>query len=206
MNLDEIAGEIQDVLDEKEAVREVVLKSSRAIVRQCCSVIQSIHRGEDTSAGFRGLRRDMEKLRSVLSGHPEMDNSGFVETAYQEFTEVSILHALVGDRTMPGHRELSVTPQAYLEGVGDVVGEVRRLALAATMDGDIDNARKWLCTMETLYDFLMRFDYPSALAGVKRKQDVARSLVEKTRGEVAVASRACSLERRLGELEDRVPR
>ena len=98
---------------------------------------------------------------------------------------------------MPGHRKLSVSPQAYLEGMGDVVGELRRMALTAMMRGDVDKAAGLLEEMDGIYDFLMGFDYPSALAGVRRKQDVARSLIEKTRGELAVAVRARSLERML---------
>jgi translin len=60
-----------------------------------------------------------------------------------------------------------------------------------------------MASMDELYDFLMQFDYPAALAGVRRKQDVARSLVEKTRGELAVATAASSLERRLEAMKPR---
>jgi len=46
----------------------------------------------------------------------------------------------------------------------------------------------------------MRFDYPDAIVAVRRKQDVARSLLEKTRGEVAVSASAMNLQRKLEEV------
>ena len=54
--------------------------------------------------------------------------------------------------------------------------------------------------MEDIYTALMRFDYPDAIVAVRRKQDIARSLLEKTRGEVAVAASAMNLQGKLEEL------
>jgi translin len=204
MRLAEIADDIREALDEKEAVREAALKSSRSIVRQCASAIMLIQRGEDAGKAMAALRRDAARLKSAVAEHPEMEHAGFVEAADQEFAEAAALHAISRGAALPGHRELGVTPQSYLEGMGDVVGELRRMALTAMMAGDVASARRHLKGMDDIYDFLMGFDYPAALAGVKRKQDVARSLVEKTRGELAVAMRARSLEARLGGLERRL--
>ena len=204
MKLKEIADEIQEDLDEKEAVREVALKSSRAIVRLCSSAIQAVHKGEDPVKAMSEIKLDMDQLKGVISEHPEMEHAGFVDAAYQEFAEASIFYAIVKGADIPGRGELGITPQSYLEGIGDVVGELRRSALSAMMTGKVGDAQKKLGMMDEIYDFLMRFDYPAALAGVKRKQDVARSLVEKTRGEVAVAARMHSLEKRLGDFDKRL--
>jgi translin len=204
MRLNDIADEIQKDLDEKEAVREVALKSSRDIVRLCGSVIQAIHKGENSSKTMSEIKREIARLKGTISRHPEMEHAGFVDAAYQEFAEASIFCAIAKGSTIPGRGELGITAQSYLEGIGDVVGELRRLALSAMMSGKVDDAQKSLAMMDEIYGFLMRFDYPAALAGVKRKQDVARSLVEKTRGEVAVAARMHSLEKRLGDFGKRL--
>jgi len=58
--------------------------------------------------------------------------------------------------------------------------------------------------MEEIFDVLIRFDYPTALVALKHKQDVARSLIEKTRGEVAVATRGKALEDKLDRIEGRL--
>jgi len=58
--------------------------------------------------------------------------------------------------------------------------------------------------MEEIYDQLMRFDHPSAIVPIRRKQDVARTLIEKTRGEIAVATRGKILEESISKLEERL--
>jgi len=63
---------------------------------------------------------------------------------------------------------------------------------------------RYLEKMERILDSLMRFDYPTALVALKRKQDVARSLIEKTRGEVAVASRSQELADKLDAVRDKL--
>jgi translin len=204
MKLEEIADEIQEDLDEKEAVREVALKSSRAIVRLCGSAIQAIHKDENPAKAMSEIKKDMDELNGAISEHPEMVHTGFVDAAYQEFAEASIFYAIAKGSNIPGHGALGITPQSYLEGIGDVVGELRRRALSSMMTGKVDDAQKSLAMMDEIYEFLMRFDYPAALAGVRRKQDVARSLVEKTRGEVAVAARMHALEKRLGDFDKKL--
>jgi translin len=197
MKLAEIAKAVAEELDEKEAAREAMLKSSRALVRKCGAAIMSMHKGEDPSASLAVVKRDVGKLNALLANYPEMASAGAAEAAHQEYAEAVVLRAVSTGAELPGHRELGVTPQAYLEGIGDAVGELRRMALSALMAGDTERARALLEEMDLIYDFLMRFHYPAALAGVRRKQDVARSLIEKTRGELAVAIHAGRLESRL---------
>jgi translin len=204
MSLNKIAAEVQRVLDEKEEVRELALKSSRSIVRQCGSAIQKIHKGEDAAEAIELAREELDRLKGVVSEHPEIEHAGFVTAACQEYVEAAILQAIAEGYDIPSPTELSVTCQAYLEGIGDVVGELRRFALDAIIEGDVGGARDHLELMDEIYGFLMRFDYPAALASVRRKQDVARSLVEKTRSDVTMAVRARALEERLDEFEVRL--
>jgi hypothetical protein len=42
--------------------------------------------------------------------------------------------------------------------------------------------------MDRIYDAIMSFDYPSALVPIKKKQDMVRGLIEKTRGELVVSN------------------
>ena len=72
-------------------------------------------------------------------------------------------------------------------GLGDVVGELRREALEALRTENFDKAEEYLKLMESIYEMLIRFNYPSGLVPLKPKQDVARSLIEKTRSEITMA-------------------
>ena len=192
-NLDEVIEDIEARLDEKDEVRELTIKTSRTIARLSGSSIQGMHRGQDVDAQLHEIREEILKLRSLLNDHPDLYHTGVVENAMQEACEAFLVHAISRADSLPGPKELGVTDTACLLGLGDVVGELRRFSLEHLRRGDIKLASAFLEKMERIMDALMRFDYPTALVALKRKQDVARSLIEKTRGEVAVAARSQEL-------------
>lgn len=198
--LDRIAGRIETELDEKDRVREAALKASRAIVRSAGTVIRGMHRGEDVRKPLSEVRKQVRALRTLLRAHPELWHSGAVEGALQEAAEAAIVHRILEGGPLPSPRTLGVTNAAYVLGLGDTVGELRRFALDRMRAGDIDGAVQHLAMMEEIYHVLLRFDYPDAIVAVRHKQDVARSLVERTRGELAVATRSAELEKKLARL------
>ena len=202
-NLKDIIGQIESRLDEKDEVRELALKSSRVIGRLSSASIHGLHKAEDSDTPLREAREEAMKLRSVLEDHPDLVHSGFVENALQELCEASIIHAISTGKPLPGPKECAATDAAYLLGLGDVVGEIRRFALEELRRGNVARAAEHLKTMEDIFDVLIRFDYPTALVALKHKQDVARSLIEKTRGEVAVATRGKALEDKLDRIDGR---
>lgn len=199
-NLPEIIDEIEARLDEKDEVRELALKSSRAIARLAGAAIHRLHKGEGSGPELLEAREEALKLRSLLEDHPDLYHAGFVESALQEVCEAAVVHAILAGKALPGPKELGATDTAYLLGLGDSVGELRRLALEALRRGDVASAADHLKRMEDIFDGLLRFDYPNAIVALKRKQDVARSLIEKTRGELAVATRGKALEDKIDSL------
>src|SRR2546427_575716 len=192
-NLDDVLSEIEGRLDEKDEVRELTIKSSRTIARLSGSAIQAMHRGHDVGTALQETREEILKLRSLLKDHPDLYHTGIVENAMQEAGEAFLVHAILEQDPLPRPKELGLTDTAYLLGLGDVVGELRRFALEHLRRGDVKLASAYLEKMERILDSLMRFDYPTALVALKRKQDVARSLIEKTRGKAAVATRSQEL-------------
>lgn len=196
-NLDEIIGDIEGRLDEKDEVRELAIKSSRTIARLSGSAIQGMHRGEDVASVLRDTQEEIQKLKSLLGGHPDLFHGGFVENAMQEASECFLVHAILDSDRLPWPKELGVTDTAYLLGLGDSVGELRRFALEGMRRGDVAGAWRFLEKMERILDALMRFDYPTGIVALRRKQDIARGLIEKTRGELAVAARSQELAQKL---------
>jgi translin len=203
-NLDEISKEIEAELDEKDEIREVALKSSRAIMRLSGSALRQILKGVDESENLKAAGNEAHRLAGVLSGHPDIYYSGFVENAFQELTEVNILRCILRNEPLKRPKDIGVHAVSYLLGLADVVGELRRLALDSLIEGDVERAHNLLKKMEALYDTIIQFDYPSALVAIRRKQDIARSLIEKTRGEIAVASRGSALEKKIEDMDKRV--
>jgi len=184
---DDILSRIGDRMRELDSIRERALSQSREIILNCRKCIQSIHNGDFerarkhlTSAGRR-----LKTLYKMLDGYPEIKSAGFVENASQEFVEAKCLYNLERKGELPDPDKLGVPYVAFLLGLCDLIGELRRFSLDSMRHGNIDDANRYLEMMEEIYESIMDFEYPSSL---KRKQDIARGLIEKTKSELAVAS------------------
>lgn len=198
--VEEIITDIDAKLDDKDAVRELAMKSSRAIQRLSRRMIQKIHRDQDPSDEFNEAQQEISKLKSIVEEYPELYHSGFLRNGFQEVAEAHLLWAVSDDVEAKKPEELGVTPSAYLIGLGDLVGELRRMCLEEMTEGDMEKARDLLNMMERIKDLLMEIDYPKAIVPIKRKQDVARDLVEKTRGDLAISVRNEELKEKMDEL------
>ncbi|HEV8050786.1 MAG TPA: translin family protein [Thermoplasmata archaeon] len=145
-----------------------------------------IHAGAASPSEVAKVRRDLAVLARALPKEFPGDE-GLAEDALQEGVEAVLLAAAVAGEEFPTPAELDVAPEPYLLGLGDVVGEVRRLALAELTNGNVDGAADRLALMESLYHTLLGFETARAIVSLKPKQDTARALLERTRGEVTMA-------------------
>ena len=188
MNLREIGDVIEEVLDEKDSIREIAIKSSRSIIRKASQAIVMMHRNENTTDILRTLKEEVWHLKSLLmKDFPDLIFTGFVQNAFQEYCEALIFYAILHRNDIPEPSQLGVNPEAYLMGLADVAGELRRESLEALRRGDVENAEKYMCIMEEIYETLLRFNYPSGLVPLRPKQDFVRGILEKTRSEITLA-------------------
>jgi len=199
-NLEKVVSKIEAELDEKDEVREVALKSSRAVIRLSGSILRGLHRKEKVSEQFETLRDEVSRLLGLLVDHPDIAVAGYIESAFQEYAEAGIMISLLEKDDVPSPEDLGIGGVPYLLGLADSVGELRRFCLDELKSGKVEKANRYLEKMEDIFTELMRFDYPEAILPVKRKQDIVRSLLEKTRGEVAVAASTRMLHERLDEV------
>ena len=172
-----------------ERARRARILSKQAILR--------VHSGEESEAGKRleeasGLISEMD---AIIEEHPALGRFDQVSAAKEEFSEASIVMKLTESGEFPDPASLGVPMTSYLMGLGDVPGELRRQALDALRLGDIETAEARLSTMEEIYLSLVTMEEVPLLKGLRRKLDIARGVIERTRSEVtAEAGR-----RRLGE-------
>ena len=172
-----------------ERARRARILSKQAILR--------IHSGETLEAEKRLEEASdlISEMDVVIEEHPELGRFDQVSAAKQEFSEASIMMGLTKSGEFPDPSALGVSMTAYLMGLGDVPGELRRQALDALREGDIETAEARLSTMEEIFLSLVTMDEVPLLKGMRRKLDIARGVIERTRSEVtAEAGR-----RRLGE-------
>lgn len=198
-NLKKVASELEHELDEVDMLREEALRTSRSVVRLAGELIRGLHKGMTPHDGLKHLRTEVSRLQSLVSKHHSLENAGYVESALQEYAEACIVSSLVQKADVPSPEQIGVESVPFLLGLGDSVGELRRLCLAELKAGKVVEADRYLEMMEDIYSALMRFEYPDAVLPIRHKQDVARSLLEKTRGEVAVATSAKNLHAKIEE-------
>lgn len=198
--LEEIVMDVDSKLDDKDTVRELAYKSSRAVRRLSRKIIQSIHRGENPKDTMQEALEEVAKVKSIVEGHVELFHSGFLRNGFQELAEAHILWSISQERKPKPPEELDITPASYLLGLADVVGELRRMILNELDNGDVEKAKELLDKMERIKDMILEFDYPKAIVPLRNKQDVARNLVEKTRGDLTNSIQNEKLMEKMDEL------
>ena len=107
--------------------------------------------------------------------------------------------------TVPTPQEIGVGEAPYLNGIGETVGELRRFILDKLRHGQLERCEELLDAMDDIYYVLISMDYPDAITGgLRRTTDVARGLIERTRGEFSIALVQENLEAALKEHTKRV--
>jgi translin len=197
MKLSDIIESMKEELDKKDKRREEVFPQSREIRRFSTKAIREIHKGD-----FKLARELIGEARALVSGLGESDmNFKFMQESLQEYTEAAVVYALMQKEDPPGFLELGIPPGYYALGLGDVVGELRKGILDAIRTQRYEEVDYFLDLMDEVAHEIMSLDYPSAIVPIRRKQDAARILLERTRGEVTVALNQARLEKKIDELK-----
>lgn len=190
MDLEPIQQSLRANLDEKYQAREQGLSLSRKSIRLSANAIRAIHR-LDRSEGERLLdeaRLDLDEAVAAMTEHPDIRYAGFLHDAMKEYAEGRITHSLVFDLAVPTPQEIRVEAAAYLNGMGEAVGEVRRHLLDQMRRGDLERSKRLLDAIDEIYYLLISMDYPDAMTGgLRRTTDVTRSIIERTRGDLSNA-------------------
>jgi translin len=149
-NLDSIAQEIRDSLSATDAARETMLRLCREVIRSSSEAIRSVHRQEYEAAQALLARAasHLEEIGLLLKDHTALLNTGFVHDAQKEFAEGSITLALVSGQPIPHPQDLQVPPAAYLNGLGEAVGEMRRHLLDNLRRGQMETCEQTLSQMD----------------------------------------------------------
>jgi len=207
--LNAIGEDVRVDLDAKHAARERGLALCRAALRHSANAIRAVHRADFAAAEAllaeaKGL---LEQAAKALADHPDIFYAGFVHNAQKEFAEGCLTLALVAGRPLPSPADLGVDHPAYLNGLGEAVGELRRHLLDSLRAGDIGRCESILAAMDDIYAVLVTMDYPEAITGgLRHTTDAVRGTLERTRGDLTIALVQRNLERRLEEFQGKLPR
>jgi len=188
--LETIIPRILDHFAAKNAAREQALSASRTIIRMSANAIRAVHRGQFSQA--EGQLDEARKVRDeavrALEGHADVYYAGFLHDAQKEYAEARTTLALLSGGSIPSPEELGVEYPAYLNGIAEAVGEMRRMVLDRLRAGRYDGCEEILQAMDDIYAVLITIDFPDAMTGgLRRTTDQTRGILEKTRGDLTMA-------------------
>lgn len=206
-DLPEIIEAINQSLEIKNEVRDRTLSRSRQLVRYCANSIRATHRGDDEEAQalLQTARQAAAEMLAEAEQYPDLFSAGYTADSLKELAEAHIMRAIILDKSWPTPETLAVDEAAYLNGLAEAAGELRRFALDALRRDDVKRAERMLDKMEDIYSVLVTVDFPDALTrGLRRSTDMVRGVLERSRGDVTTAARQESMKAALREFERRI--
>lgn len=204
LSLKTLLNKIRKELKEKDRVREKAQKDMRKATSLSKQAILLIHQKRFTESKklIKKAKEIIARLNDASTKYPEIIYSGLFNAARQEYSEANIFLSLIEESRFITPEEINVPSVDYVLGLADVVGECRRLALDALREADVEKAEKCLQIMDEIYTELMGMDEAYMLVpGLRRKCDIARRIIETTRGDVTQELRRSSLEKYLKRFE-----
>ena len=195
-NLSTIAERIRQNFDVRTSTRDEALRQARQLTRACSLAIRAVHRDdtEGMEANLAEAQTLADKLRNELTEYPELFFAGYTQDSLKEFVEANVTCALILNQPLQTPEELRVQYSTYLNGLAEVVGELRRRTLDILRSGYSQEAERLLGYMDEIYSVLVTMDYPDAITnGLRRQTDLARGIIEKTRGDVTFSLRSAQL-------------
>ena len=204
--LDLICEQVRREFDQKTALRDEALKQARELTRHASLAIRAIHREEQDEAQLEidQARELAHALTNTLkTNHPDLFFAGYTQDAIKEYCEACLTVAMIKGEALPTPQELGAEPPAYLNGLTETLGELRRRCLDLLRPGYSAEVERLLALMDDVFTQLLTMDYPDAITdGLRRRTDLARGIIERTRADITVSFRQNEFERKLDRLSE----
>lgn len=198
---------INQTFEAKSAVRNDTLTRSRELIRHCANSIRATQRGDDREA--QALLQTARDIATTMvadaRSYADVYYAGYTQDALKELAEAHITRAIILEEPLPSPEVLNIEYAAYLNGLAEAAGELRRFALDALRRGNVPLAERILGHMDEIYSVLVTVDFSDAITGgLRRNTDMVRGVLERTRGDVTTAVRQEAMRAALQQFEQRV--
>ena len=206
-NFEALSDRIRESFERKNQIRDAALAQSRNLIRHAAHAIRGIHRDEHETAREQLAKADelAKTLQDGLNDDPDLYFSGYAQDALKEYCEAHLTVATILDQEWPSPEELQVEYATYLNGMSEVVGELRRRIMDIMRDGHSLEVERLLDVMEDIYSQLVTMDFPDALTyGLRRRTDIARSIIERTQADITISLRQQQLEKKIAALSSQL--
>lgn len=186
MSLKNVKTSLNKISKSLESVhnsREMILKSSRDVINSCSQSIIAVHRG-DIKEAKTYLKNAQDLIKKIKKNSPNETQRHLI-VPEQEIVEAASLIAIVENKEIPSNISFGVSDEAYVMGLLDCIGELKRHVFDRIRNGDLEDAKRIFDIMENLYLMLYPLaSYDKILKETRRKLDVNRGLVEDVRGAI----------------------
>ena len=203
-SLDTVLQEVKSELMQKNKIREETHESMRKATSLSKQAILLIHQKKIDEAKqlVQNVKERISSLQDLAKDYPEIIYGGMFSAALQEYSEANIFLVLVEESRFVTPAEINVPSVDYVLGLADVIGEYRRLALDNLRVGNVKKGEECLEIMDQVFIQLLALDEAYMLVpGLRHKSDIARRIIETTRGDITVEVRRKSLEDYLKRFE-----
>jgi translin len=202
--LGEIIDGIREALTVENRARDQALQRSRGLIRLCAHAIRATHREEWQVAADKidQAREEATALVDDLRDFPNLYHAGYTQDGLKEYVEAVLTYAIIRGEPLAARESLNVEPSTYLGGLAEAATELRRRILDLLRHRHDEEAERLLAAMDTIYDELITIDFPDAITqGLRRRSDVLRGVLERTRGDLTNSLRQQELQDALRDLE-----
>ncbi|MFW9986807.1 MAG: hypothetical protein ACFFDJ_09605 [Candidatus Odinarchaeota archaeon] len=190
MGLKEIGDDIYAKLSVQNKARDLLIDEMHNVLKVTREAISAVHQGELKKAkkSIKNAQSMLKVAQTHLEKLSQLPVIGLVHDAEGEVAEAALFLAFSLNQNLPGPVEIGLSEVGYLQGLGDLVGELRRYAIDSLTDDNLEEAKRAFERMEQIYATLLTFDFPRGLTpGLRRKTDIARGLIERTRADLSTA-------------------
>lgn len=197
-DFEKLADRIRESFERQNKIRDEALAQSRNLTRHAARAIRAIHRDDAALAKEHLGEADglAKAMRVSLIDEPDLYYSGYAQDSLKEYCEAHLTVAVILNQEWPSPEDLQVTYATYLNGLSEVIGELRRRIMDIMRDGHSPEVERLLDAMEEIYAQLVTMDFPDALTyGLRRRTDIARSIIERTQADVTISFRQQQLEK-----------
>jgi translin len=205
----DLTEQVHQVFENLNQLRDKALLQARQLTRLSAQTIRAIHRNEVDEAAKNLSQAGIlaVSLKKMLADFPQLFYTGYTQDALKEYAEASITCAIIENRPLPSPESLDIDYPAYLNGLAEVTGELRRRFLDILRQGYSEEAERLLGWMDEIYNLLVTVDYPDALTnGLRRQTDLVRGIVERTRGDLTLSLREERLQQALNRVASQLPK
>jgi translin len=185
MDLTEFLKEVEEIkrgLYEKYEAKEKIYLKIREAQRLCGEAISLIQQEmmEEAKTKLTSAEKMIEgELRKLEDKEVMEDLSEAYTTMLQEYVEAKALLEMEEGHGIPRASDLKVPVKAYILGLADLIGELKRRTITSLIKGDVESAKIRMDLMNKIFQALESLEYPRSLVpGLRKKLDEMRKSIE----------------------------